>query len=86
MSTVYVDLGDELIELLRKSSQPVDRTARELIVLELHRQGRISGGRAAELLGVSRWEFIQRASEAGIAYFDMGPDEWEEEARQSEAL
>jgi predicted HTH domain antitoxin len=86
MNTNSVDLGDDLVELLREVSQPVEQTARELIVLELYRQNRISAGKGSELLGISRWEFIIRASDAGIPYFSMTPDEWESEARQSEAI
>jgi len=44
----------------------MEATARELIILELHRQGRLSGGKAAEFDRLTRWEFIQKAAAAGI--------------------
>jgi hypothetical protein len=48
--------------------RPAKEAARELIVLELYRQGEVSSGRAAELLGMEREEFIQirYASKRGI--------------------
>ena len=53
MSAIQVEMSPELIALLHQSNQPVDRTAREFIVLELFRRGSISSGKAGELLGTS---------------------------------
>ena len=80
-------LGHDLISvLLRQTNQPVEVAAREMIVLELYRRGAVSGGKAAELLGMSRWEFIRHASRLGIAYFAMTEAEWEGERAQSATL
>jgi predicted HTH domain antitoxin len=86
MSTISIDLEDDLVALLRLSNQPVERAARELIVLELYRRGTISSGKAAQLLGMSRLEFIQYASRLGILYSTMTEDEWKSERTQSETL
>jgi predicted HTH domain antitoxin len=86
MSTVNLDLEEDFVALLRQSNQPVQRAARELMVLELYRRGTISSGKAAELLGMSRWEFIHHASHLGIPYFAMMEDEWEAERKRSETL
>jgi predicted HTH domain antitoxin len=86
MSTVSIDLEEDLVALLRQSNQPVERAARELIVIELYRRGTISSGKAAQLLGMSRLEFIQFASRLGIPYFTMAEDEWKTERAQSERL
>jgi predicted HTH domain antitoxin len=47
-----------------------------MIVLELYRQSLISSGKVAALLGISRFDFIQRASELGTQYFRFTEDEW----------
>ncbi len=86
MSTVRLDLEEDLVVLLHQLNQPVQQAARELIRLELYRRGAISSGKAAELLGMSRQEFILHASHLGIPYFAMTPDEWEAERKQSERL
>jgi predicted HTH domain antitoxin len=86
MSGIQVDLEPDLVALLHQLNQPVKRAARELIILELYRRGAISSGKAAQLLGMSRWEFIHYASHLGIPYFEMTEDEWENERRGSEAL
>ena len=86
MSTIPLSLDDDLVELLRASPQPMETTARELIILELYRQGVLSGGRAAEMTGCSRWEYIQKAAQAGVPYFHMSAEDWQVEARESESL
>lgn len=45
--TIHVPLDSELAGLLQMFDKPVGDTARELIVLELYRQGRVSSGKAA---------------------------------------
>ncbi len=79
MSPIRIDLDEELAALLHDTNQPVQDAAREMIVLELCRRGSISSGKAAELLGMPRLDFIRHASRLGIAHIDMTPDEWETE-------
>lgn len=77
MSTISIDLEEDLVALLHQSNQPVARAVREFIVLELYRRGAISSGKAAQLLGMSRVEvlYLQRtdncrsASSGGISPF-----------------
>jgi predicted HTH domain antitoxin len=45
----------------------------------LYRRGTISGGRAAELLGMDRYDFIRYAAKLGIPYFAMTEEEWNAE-------
>lgn len=83
MASTNLDLGEELGGLVATLGQPVEQAAREMIVLELYRRSLISSGKAAELLGVSRVHFIQRASELGIPYFRFTEEEWQAEVTQS---
>lgn len=80
--TINVPLDRDLIGFLEAFNRPVKEAARELIVLELYRQGRISSGKAAELLGMPRVAFIKHASELGIPFFDMTDEEWQAELEQ----
>ena len=79
MGTIKIDLDEPLAALLHQTNQPVQDAAREMIVLELYRRGSISSGKAAELIGMPRLEFIRHASRLGIPLIDMTPDEWEAE-------
>jgi predicted HTH domain antitoxin len=86
MGSVPVELDQDLVDLLEELRRPVKQTARELIVLELYRQGEVSSGRAAELLGMEREAFIKRASKQGIPYFQLRGEELERELDASKKL
>jgi predicted HTH domain antitoxin len=79
MGAVPVELDQDLVALLEELQRPAKQAARELIVLELYRQGEVSSGRAAQLLGKEREEFIRYASEQGISYFQLEDDELQRE-------
>src|SRR6266481_2318187 len=86
MGAVQIELDQDLVDLLEELHRPVKRAARELIVLELYRQGEISSGKAAELLGLGREQFIRQASERGIPYFQLDGEELERELGASKKL
>jgi predicted HTH domain antitoxin len=83
MGSTILDLGEDLSGFLETLGQPVGETAREMIVFELYRRSLVSSGKAAELLGVPRLEFIRRASALGIPYFRFTEDEWQAEIAES---
>jgi len=85
MSTVKIDVDESLAELPHQRNQPMEDAAREMIVLELYRRGSVSSGKAAELLGLPRLDFIRHASRLGIPYIDMTSDEWQVEKATLEA-
>ena len=86
MATVSLTLDADLAAILQGLNQPVDRAARELIVLELYRRGSISSGKAGPLLDMSRWEFVRYASRLGIPFFEMSEAEWNDEQLQADRL
>ena len=69
----------------RRAASPGEQAARELIVLELYRQGEASSGKAAALLGMERGEFIRYASARGIPYLQLSGEELRREAEDSQA-
>ena len=75
MEPVQVELDQDVVDLLEELNRPVKEAARELIVLELYRQGELSSGKAAELLGLEREDFIRHASAQGIPYFQLRGDD-----------
>jgi predicted HTH domain antitoxin len=86
MSSVKIEIEDSLAALLHQTNQPVQEAGREMIVPELYRRGMISSGKAAELLGMARIDFIKHASRLKIPFFDMTDDEWEAEKAALKAL
>ena len=84
--TITVELDRELWELFRPFYQHPQEAMKEVAVLELYRRREISSGKAAELLGMERFEFIRYASRLGIPYFDMDEVELADEIRQAKKL
>ncbi len=74
--TVSVQLPEELVELLGTPERASER-ARLALVLDLLRDARISQGKAAEVLGISRWDILDLMARYRI---ESGP-ETEEEIR-----
>jgi len=77
--TVALELPRDLLGALDVPQTQVEARLRELIALELFREGRISSGKGAELLGVPKLAFIQLLSQHGIDYFTASPEELEAE-------
>ena len=73
-----IPFSKDLEALLGRQPQAAER-ARELIILGLYQEDRISGGKAAELLGLTRLGFVSFLARKGISYFRLTPDEWAEE-------
>ncbi len=85
MSQLKFDLPPELVGLLRELGEPT-AAVKECVVLELYRRGMISSGKAAELLEMSRMEFIRYSGRLGVPFFRMSPEEWDEERQQLREL
>lgn len=55
-------------------------------MLELYRRGIVSSGKAAELLGMQRFDFVRYADKLGIPFFRMSKEEWEAEKAAADSL
>jgi predicted HTH domain antitoxin len=86
MSTVTLELDQDVVAILEQQHQPIGEAAREMIVFELYRRGSLSSSKGSQLLGLTRYEFIQRASQLSIPYFRFTEQELKDEINQSESL
>jgi predicted HTH domain antitoxin len=86
MSQIQITVDKSVTELLGDSPEQIERTALEIIVLDLYRRHVISAGRAAEILNVDLLNFIRWSGSLGIPYLDMTPEEWQQELRVLEKL
>jgi predicted HTH domain antitoxin len=64
----------------------VQRRVTEWLVLSLFTEDRISSGKAARLLNLSRIDFLALLRQRGIAYLDYSEDELAEEFAAVEKL
>lgn len=68
------------------SRDEVERRINQWLILSLFTEERISSGKAATLLGISRIEFLSLLRQNGIAYINLSEDELNEEFAASDAL
>jgi predicted HTH domain antitoxin len=77
-----LELPEEVIALLGAPGE-ASAKATEAIVLELLREARISQGKAAELLGITRWEMLDLMARHRI---ESGPETAEEMQQEIDAM
>jgi predicted HTH domain antitoxin len=64
----------------------VQRNVNEWLVLSLYTDDHISSGKAANLLGISRIDFLALLRKRGMAYIDFSKQELDEEFRAVERM
>jgi predicted HTH domain antitoxin len=64
----------------------IQRRVIEWLILSLFTEGRISSGKVARLLNITRVEFLALLRSRGIAYINHTPDELREEFAAVEQL
>ncbi len=84
--TVSLDLPRDLVGALDVPEIGVGSRLKELIAVELFREGVISSGKGAELTGTSKGEFIDLLGRQGILYFTQSPEELTGEVATLERL
>jgi predicted HTH domain antitoxin len=63
--TLTIELLQEVLELLG-SPEIAATKAREALIVELVREGQVSQGQAARLLGMTRWDLLTLMSRLGV--------------------
>jgi len=76
---ISVSLDEKFLSFVAKKRKDIPEKLKELSILELYRRKEISSGKAAELLGMERFEFVRYASRLGIPFFDMSKEELEKD-------
>jgi predicted HTH domain antitoxin len=83
MLHVTIELPDDMYATLRRSPAEVKREIRLASAIDWHRRGLLSQGRAAEVAGVSRAEFIDALAARKIDVFQVDFDELKAEAERA---
>jgi predicted HTH domain antitoxin len=66
MSTLTISVPEDLAEALGYQGEDAGKSIQTDLILSAYAQGRVSGGKAAELLGLKRMEFEKLIGERGI--------------------
>ena len=72
MQTMTVELPDQMTDVDEKE-------VRMIVAAKLFEQGKLSSGRAAEVVGITKREFIETVGKYGVSIFGTQPDELEQE-------
>ena len=75
MKTLTVDLPDDVFAVLRRSPAEVSVDVRLAATIDWYRRGLISQGRAAEIAGVSRADFLDALAVRKIDVFQVDIDD-----------
>lgn len=72
-----IPYSEDLLLSLKESPEEFETEARLLLAVKLYELGRVSTGRAAELAGISRVEFMFTLDRFGLSPIGVDPDELE---------
>ncbi len=75
MATMTIDLPDKVLSELRSSPEAVEKDVRLAAAIEWYRRGLLSQGRAAELAGVPRADFIDELARRKVEVFSVDLEE-----------
>jgi predicted HTH domain antitoxin len=76
MKSIEILVPEEIINLLG-SEDAVRKEVREAFIFDLVRRGKVSKGKAAELLGISLWELPDLIAQYQIPWFSYSQEELE---------
>jgi len=79
MGTIHSDLPESVLLATGQQEEAFVREAKFVVALRLFEQGRISSGRAAELCGLQRVDFLFAASHAGVPVAGLNAAELDQE-------
>lgn len=86
LETIFnVRIPNSLIDL-GLTQEEIQRRVSEWLVFSLYAEGKISSGKAAGLMGISRIEFIKLLQTRGISFINYTEDEIKEELESAKKI
>lgn len=79
MGVIHIDLPESVLLATGQSEEEFVKEAKFFVALKLFELGRVSSGRAAELCGMGRVEFLLLAGRAGVPVADLDEAELKRE-------
>lgn len=75
MPTIPIQCPDSVLISLKETPEDFAREATKVLAVKLYEMGKLSSGRAAELAGVPRINFLQSLAQFGAPMFDLTKEE-----------
>lgn len=79
MQTLTLHIPDEVAFSLKGSPEHLSERISQMAAVKLYELGQLSSGRAAQLAGVSRVEFLQTLGRFGVSPFRLSAEELDED-------
>lgn len=79
--TISLEMPEEVLNLLESTPELIGGEVRLAAAVKWHEMGKLSQGKAAEVAGLSRAEFILALGRYGVSPFQVTADELERELR-----
>lgn len=80
MKSVSIEFPEEVVELYGEEELKI--SVRRLSVLDLVKKGKLSSGKAAEILGMTRWDFMELMSDYDVPMVNFPPEELRRQAKE----
>lgn len=72
---VEIELPRDLLTALNVPASEIKQRTTEWVALALFQEGSVSSGKAAEMLGITKSEFISLLNQRRLPYLDVAPEE-----------
>lgn len=79
MTSITIEVPDDVFAALRRSPQELALEMRQAAAIHWYSQGLISQGKAAEIAGLDRTDFLFALAHAKVDAFQLTPEELKEE-------
>jgi len=83
MSTIQIDIPDEVLISLKETAQTAAQELRMAAAVKLFELGKLSSGRAAQLVGLSRVEFLLALGRYQVSPFSLTPEQLEHDVNNA---
>lgn len=84
--TVFMEFPKDFIGALNIPEREIGHRFKQLIISELVRNRQISSGKGAELLNMTKAEFINLMAQNDISYFTESPEELAAQVRNMQKM
>lgn len=82
LKTISIEFPDEIAELFEEKD--LENSLKKFAILQLVREGKISSGKAAEILRMTRWDFMDLMSLYGIPDANFSEDELDKQIKEKD--
>ncbi len=80
MRTISIELPEDVVKLF--GEKELEASLKKWTLLELVRTGKLSSGKAAEILGITRWEFMELMSSHDVPIANFPEEELERQMKE----